>query len=157
MYFIPLLRNQVERLLLGSLCAAPEINGQTLQEELLDSGMYHSQTHSHFATRFFRLTIVATGFVFSYGEMSLDVGLSNAQMKLYGGPQYERMLKDFERAIQLLEFPRVSQHELASCSTISTRRCRSAVVPTVEAIVRSSEHRYKIFSYNSIFCMFSIL
>ena len=86
----------------------PDKFGLTLQEEKLESGGNWP------------------------GLVDIDMyEVQNANFKLYGGAQYERLLNEFEFVSHSIEFPKTSINEVASALGTS----KSHNVPLFEAAV----------------------
>lgn len=103
-----------ERLLQGSIIGQPDRHGQTYREELEACGV-GPWPAAHPAE-----------------AAALDLLLArlpNAELRLYGGAQYERLLHEFEHVAHAREFPPTSIHEVAS----ALGTCKSHNIPLLEA------------------------
>eukprot|EP01125_Pyxidicula_operculata_P022453 TRINITY_DN918_c0_g1_i6.p1 TRINITY_DN918_c0_g1~~TRINITY_DN918_c0_g1_i6.p1 ORF type:complete len:289 (-),score=86.32 TRINITY_DN918_c0_g1_i6:99-935(-) len=80
----------VEKLLEGSVIGEPDRFGLTLEEEKIECG------------------------VGEWPSFDISFDFLNANLKLYGGAQYERLLNEFEFVAHSIEFPKTSINEVAS-------------------------------------------
>ncbi|KAL6065830.1 hypothetical protein QOT17_009938 [Balamuthia mandrillaris] len=113
-WYVQRLKGTIEKLMRGSLLGMPEKNGQTLKQEIMESGISFPLPERE-------------------EEESHEIGIPNAELSLYGGAQYERCLDEFEWAVRSTSFPRVSVHETASCMSMVTRGFRNSAPPSIEA------------------------
>jgi len=106
--FLQTFSSIVERLLVGTVIGDPEKVGQTLREEKTQSG------------------------VGDWPNVSIHVDVMNQDLKIYGGAQFERLMREFEHVGHSIEFPEVTMHEVAAA--IGTSKGHNA--PSYEGAVR---------------------
>eukprot|EP01126_Amoeba_proteus_P033607 TRINITY_DN3306_c0_g1_i14.p1 TRINITY_DN3306_c0_g1~~TRINITY_DN3306_c0_g1_i14.p1 ORF type:complete len:344 (+),score=64.79 TRINITY_DN3306_c0_g1_i14:981-2012(+) len=95
----------IERFLEGTTLGDPDKMGMTLSEEKSQGG------------------------IADWPMTQVGYEIQNANFKLYGGAQYERLLNEFEYVAHSIEFPKTSIHEVAAALGIS----KSHNVPLFEA------------------------
>ncbi|KAH3742895.1 dynamin family GTPase [Pelomyxa schiedti] len=103
--FIQAFMSKIERLLEGSIEGNPDTFGLTLSEEKEQSGLSE------------------------WPEYDFEFDIVNADVKVYGGSQYERLLNEFEHVAHSREFPKTSMNEVASA--IGSTKCHN--VPIIES------------------------
>ena len=74
----------------GSIAGDPDKNGETLQDEKLNSG------------------------ITEWPDFNIEFDIPNAKHKVYGGAQYARLLNEFEFVAHSREFPYTTASEIAS-------------------------------------------
>ena len=82
--------NNFEKLLCGSIAGDPEKNGETLEEEKLNSN------------------------VNQWSDSIIHFSIQNENLKIYGSSQYFRLLNEFQYIVHSQEFPNLTHNEIAS-------------------------------------------
>ena len=90
--FVSSLTNMIERLLQGSAVGDPELFGQTLQQER--GAMQHLSPF--------------------WSALDLGFPIENAERKLYGGPQFHRLVNEFSWIAHAADLPQITIDEVAS-------------------------------------------
>lgn len=116
----------------GTICASPEVFGETLETEQLGGGSFFTPGFSSAALS---------------GEawqnlVHKEVG--NVDNKLYGGSQYHRALREFALAVQNMALPEVTADEIANAAGVNdvhdgTNYMRAACVIAVSKAQESFE------------------
>eukprot|EP00027_Filamoeba_sp_ATCC50430_P017323 CAMPEP_0168573610 /NCGR_PEP_ID=MMETSP0413-20121227/18631_1 /TAXON_ID=136452 /ORGANISM="Filamoeba nolandi, Strain NC-AS-23-1" /LENGTH=604 /DNA_ID=CAMNT_0008606881 /DNA_START=1 /DNA_END=1816 /DNA_ORIENTATION=- len=88
--YVQAFATMIDNLLAGSIAGNPERNGESLQEEKVNSG------------------------VPDWPDFNIDFDIQNAKLKIYGGAQYARLINEFEYVAHSREFPKTTPSEIAS-------------------------------------------